>query len=273
MPHLQHDGKKIHYEVHGEGQPLIILNGIMMSTASWQMFLPELTQNNQVILLDFFDQGQSDKLNEAYTQAVQVAVVKTVVDHLKLETFHLLGISYGGAVALQFALAHKSRIRRLMIFNTTPYTSPWLADIGDGWAQAAQLRHKALFYNMTIPIIYSPDFYVKNVDWMNERKELLYRIFTDEFFDGVIRLIDSARSHDVRARLPELSGVETLVVGSDYDFVTPDLDQRYIHEQISGSTWVLLENCGHASMYEQPSAFTTLIKDFLIKASGVAKNE
>jgi len=263
MPHLQHDGKNIHYEVHGSGTPLVILNGIMMSTVSWSMFLPDLTKNHQVILLDFLDQGQSDKLEADYRQDVQVEVLLAVVNHLKLDTFHLLGISYGGEVALHFALSHKARLNKLLLFNTTAYTNPWLDDIGKGWIQAAKTKNVELFYNATIPIIYSPYFYTKNIQWMNDRKSILYDIFTDDFLDGMIRLIKSASSHDVRTSLSDLSGLETLIVGSDYDFITPDFEQLSIHEQISSSQMFILKNCGHASMYEKPQDFLTLIQGFL----------
>jgi len=227
------------------------------------MFLPELTKRHQVVLLDFLDQGQSDRLEEDYTQALQVDVVLAVVNHLDLKSFSLFGISYGGEVALQFALTHKKRLDHLLLFNTTAYTNPWLDDIGNGWIRAAELRDKELFYNATIPIIYSPMFYTKNIQWMNDRKAVLYDIFTDDFLDGMIRLTKSASSHNVKEKLPELDGLKTLVVGSDYDFITPDFEQTFIHEKIASSQLFIIKECGHASMYEKPEAFLTLIKGFL----------
>ena len=263
MPHIQHNGKNIYYEVHGNGQPLVILNGIMMSTLSWAMFLPELTKKNQVILLDFLDQGQSDKMTEDYQQDLQVDVVKAVVDELELKKINLFGISYGGEIALQFALKYGNFIQKLLLFNTTAWTNPWLADMGKGWVIAAQTGNSELFYNATIPIIYSPLFYTKNIDWMNERKSFLYGVFTAEFLESMIRLTNSANTHDVKDRLSELNGIDTLIVGSDYDFITPDFDQRYIHEQVVTSQFFVIKDCGHASMYEKPKEFITLVTGFL----------
>jgi len=263
MPHVQYNGKNIYYEVHGTGQPLIILNGIMMSTLSWAMFLPELTKENQVILLDFLDQGASDKMDSSYDHASQVAVVETVINHLKLEKINLLGISYGGQIAMHFAIKNKHLIDKLLLFNTTSYTSPWLKEIGRGWKKAAELRDKELFYQVTIPIIYAPEFYTKNVQWMEDRKEFLYQVFTDEFLDGIIRLIDSAESHDIRTSLKTLADIKVLIVGSESDFITPEKDQQYIHNEISSSEFVVIKDCGHASMYEKPIQFLTLIKGFI----------
>jgi len=262
MPHTKYQGKKIYYEVHGEGAPLVILNGIMMSTVSWSMFLPELIKKNQVILLDFFDQGQSDKMEHEYKQDLQVEVVNAVIQELKLDKINLLGISYGGEVALQFALKYGHFVKKLLLFNTSAWTNPWLHDIGAGWKQVAKTNDGELFYNVTIPIIYSPRFYVQNAEGMNARKEILKTVFNPSFLAAVFRLIESAEGYDIRDRLPNIKA-KTLIVGSDFDFITPAPDQQEIHDGIPHSTYFEIKNCGHASMYEKPEEFLSIVIGYL----------
>ena len=262
MPHTNYQGKRIYYEVHGEGEPLVILNGIMMSTASWSMFLPELTRDNQVILLDFFDQGQSDKMTHSYKQDLQVKVVKAVVDELKFASINLLGISYGGEVALQFAIRYGHFVDKLLLFNTTAWTNPWLDDIGAGWKQVAKLNDGELFYNVTIPIIYSPSFYTQNAAGMNARKEILKDIFNPSFLASMYRLIESAEGYDIRDQLSDIKA-KTMIVGSDFDFITPAPNQQEIYKGIPHSTYYEIKNCGHASMYEKPLEFLNILKGYL----------
>ena len=262
MPHLQHNGKKIYYEVHGEGQPLVILNGIMMSTLSWAMFLPELTKHNQVVLLDFFDQGQSDKMASDYKHDIQIEVVQAVIDELDLEKVHLFGISYGGEVALQFALKYGNSVDKLVLFNTAAWTSPWLSDIGVGWKKAALLGDADLFYSVSIPVIYSPNFYTKHITWMNERKTFLKQVFNQTFLTAVARLIESSEGFDIRDQLANIKA-NTLIVSSDSDFVTPADNQLEIHHAIEESAYLEIKNCGHASMYERPTEFLSVLKGFL----------
>ena len=101
------NGKEIYYETYGEGRPLIVLNGIMMSCASWAEFVEPFSASNQLILVDFLDQGKSAKMEgQTYTQAIQVEVVAALLEHLSLERVSVLGISYGGEVALQFVLKY-----------------------------------------------------------------------------------------------------------------------------------------------------------------------
>ena len=262
MPHTNYHGKKIYYEVHGEGEPLVILNGIMMSTLSWSMFLPELIKGNQMILLDFFDQGQSDRMTYSYKQDLQVGVVKAVVDELKLDNINLLGISYGGEVALQFTIKYGHFIQKLLLFNTTAWTNPWLFHIGEGWKQVAKSNDGELFYNVTIPIIYSPSFYTQHETEMNARREFLKGVFNTSFLAAVVRLIESAEGYDIRDQLSYIEA-ETLIVGSNFDFVTPAPDQQEIHKGIPHSTYLEIKDCGHASMYEKPREFLSILKGYL----------
>lgn len=270
MPELFYNDKKIYYEVHGDGEPLILLNGIMMSHFSWKLLLPELKKGRKVILFDFFDQGLSDKLELInYKHDIQVEVLKALIDHLDIKKANILGISYGGEIALQFAIKYKEHVNKLLLFNTTSYTSPWLTDIGRGWINAAETYKPEAFYNVSIPYIYSPSFYDENYDWMKDRRQVLYNIFTKDFLEAMIRLITSSEGYDIRHRLHEISA-DTLIVGADYDFITPLCDQEYINKRIKASSFVVIKRCGHASMYERPNEFNTLVNGFLSIEGGLS---
>ncbi len=263
MPDMIYHNKKVHYESYGEGEPLILLNGIMMSHLSWKMFIPQLSKDKKVILFDFLDQGNSDKLQDLdYKHDLQVEVLKALIDHLNIKKVNILGISYGGEIALQFAIKYQEYINKLLIFNTASHTTPWLKDIGRGWIDAAKTYNSETFYNISIPYIYSPLFYTNNYEWMKNRKKLLYDVFTKDFLEAMIRLILSSERYDIRHKLKEIE-VDTLVVGSDFDFVTPLFEQEYIHNNIKGSKFMMIKNCGHASMYERPNEFISLINGFL----------
>lgn len=262
MAFVEYKGKNIYYEVYGDGEPIVILNGIMMSHISWSFCIPELCRNNKVILLDFLDQGKSDKMDSLYKQDIQVEVVKTVIDKLKLDKINLFGISYGGEVALQFALKYRSFLNKLILFNTTSCTNVWLKDIGRGWINAAETVDPETFYNVTIPVIYSPSFYNKNIEWMNRRKEILYKVFQKEFLMAMIRLIQSAEGYDIRDRLNEIN-TDTLIVSSEHDFITPVIEQEYLYKNITNSKYILIRECGHASMYEKPNEFIGILKGYL----------
>lgn len=260
MAYFVFENKNIYYEDYGQGSPILVLNGIMMSCASWKEFIEPLKANNRLILVDFLDQGKSDRMTEAYTQSIQVELANALLDHLSIDKVNLMGISYGGEVALQFAVKYGDRLERLALFNTTSKTGPWLKDIGDAWNLAA--NDADAYYLTTIPVIYSPEFYLKHNDWMNRRRELLRPVFGNpDFTSAMERLVNSAAYYDISGEIHKIS-TPTLVVSCEQDYLTPMEEQRLIASLIPNCQRVIVPNCGHASMYEQPVLFTTLTLGF-----------
>ena len=162
--------------------------------------------------------------------------------------------------AQRFAIDHPDRVDRLVLFNTTPRTGPWLGDIGEGWNLAA--RDPESYYYATIPVIYSPQFYLSKNDWMTRRHEALHAVFSNQdFIRAMIRLTDSARNYDVTEDLHKIAA-PTLVVSCREDYLTPMAEQELICSKIPNSKHVILPGSGHASMYEQPLLFTALTLGF-----------
>lgn len=254
--------KQIFYEDDGVGEPILFLNGIMMSTKSWDPFVSSMTKANRFLRLDLFDMGQSARMNEFYTQALQVEVIKALLEHLKLSKINIMGISYGGEVAIQFALKYPKHLRRLMLFNTTSRTNEWLRDIGRGWNKIGDSLDGEAYYNVTIPVIYSSNFYTEHIEWMDRRKALLVPLFsTKEFQERMKRLVISAESLDVADQIHNIL-TPTLIVSSEYDQLTPILEQKYLATKIKNSTHIVIPNAGHAFMYEKPLLFVSLVLGF-----------
>lgn len=253
--------KSIYYEEYGRGKPLIVLNGIMMSCASWKEFIEPFSARNRLILVDFLDQGKSDRMTgQEYDHAIQVEVVKELVDFLGLDKVCLMGISYGSEVAMEFTLKYPQHVERLLLFNATARTGPWLGDIGDAWNLAA--RDPDAYYLTTIPVIYSPSFYLRKNDWMTRRREALRPVFGNpDFIQAMIRLTNSSRNYDIAGEIHKIA-VPTLVVSAQQDYLTPLEEQQFICSRIPNSHHVVIPNCGHASMYEQPLLYTTLVVGF-----------
>lgn len=252
--------KSIYYEEYGKGRPIVVLNGIMMSCASWAEFVEPFSANNRLILLDLLDQGRSEQMDGPFSQAIQAEVVLALLDHLGLEQVCMLGISYGGEVALRFATQYGHRLEQLALFNTTARTGPWLKDIGDAWNKASQ--DPDAYYLTTIPVIYSPKFYRDHNDWMNRRRKALGPVFGNpRFIDSMVRLTNSAADYDVSDRL-HLIQAPTLVVSCAEDYLTPVAEQRFLADHIPNSHYAIMPDCGHASMYEQPVLFSSLALGF-----------
>jgi pimeloyl-ACP methyl ester carboxylesterase len=263
MAEFNFEGKKVYYEVHGKsGTPIIVLNGIMMSTASWKPFIRDFSRNNVVVLVDFLDQGQSERMTESYDHSVQVRLLDELIERLWINEAVIMGISYGGEIALQYALYRPSRVSKLILANTCARTSPWLKKIGDGWNEVAKTGSGYAYYLTTIPVIYSTEFFIRRAEWMEKREGYLTEYFSrKDVLESLIRLTDSSVGYNVTERLNEIK-CPTLVISASEDGLVPPTEQEILARGIEGSVYVTINGSGHASMYESPQAFASLVIGF-----------
>ncbi len=92
----------------------------------------------------------------------------------------------------------------------------------------------------------------------NKPEENLY----EEYLEDMLSLIESTEGYDIRDYIDKIN-TNTLVVSSEYDFVTPSNEQEYIKEKIKNSTYIMIKDSGHASMYEKPVEFLSILKGYL----------
>lgn len=262
MPKVLIQGKNIYYETYGEGEPLVILNGIMMSTGSWSSFIDVLSSKNKLVLVDFIDQGQSDRGEGQYSQDLHVEILSELFSTLNLGKVHLVGISYGGEVAQRFALKYQEKLLSLILANTTSYTNHILKDIGEGWIYAAKTYDGSQFFKATMPYIYSAEFYEENIDWLKEREKSFSVSLQPEWYEGFIRLVRSAEDLNITDKIHAIK-VPTLIIGAEYDATTPLRYQEEIQKRIPNSKLIVIKGSGHATMYEKPYEFTLAILGFV----------
>lgn len=261
------DGAKLYYEVHGQGEPVIFLHGIMMNTMSWLAFLPDLSKRFRLILLDFRDQGQSSRMQEPYGQDIHIADVLSLLDALHISKVHIMGLSYGGQVALRFALQHQQRIKSLCLFNTPNRISNHLRQIGIAWETAAELNDGERFFQLAVPFIYSEPFYETHLEFLMERQKMFKSMLNKEWFEGFVRLSRSVKDYAVSPKELKAITVPTLLVGADLDIVVSNRMMRDIHENIPNCEWLMIPSAGHGAFLERMNEFLTILIGFVTKHS------
>jgi pimeloyl-ACP methyl ester carboxylesterase len=261
------DGGSIYYEIHGEGEPLIFMNGVMMNTMSWMDYIPLLADKFKLVLVDFRDQGRSSKLAEGYDLDIHVQDILALLDELKIDKVHMVGPSYGGEVALKFALKYQNRLKTLILPNTLTWVPNQLRAIGQGWEEAAQIYDGARFFKLVIPWVYSRHFYQSSLEWLNQRQRLFKDMLTKEWFDSFVRLSQSTRSYNISPEQLQTIKVPTLLIGSDEDTVTPIDLMAVMYENIKGCEFVIMYKTAHGAVLERMHEFVTVICGFVFKHS------
>lgn len=262
MGYLNTDYGQIFYKVYGTGEAIVFLNGIAMSTNSWSPFINQISKNYKMIVLDLIDQGVSRGFEDFYTLEVQADVLKVVLDKLNITKAHLVGMSYGGKVAITFALKYMNIVNSLSLVNTDAYTSKFNQELGRAWVLAAATLNGELFSSVLLPSMYSVSYYENNMDKMKEKEKYLIEMLNQTWFDRFNRTINSSKSYNVIDNIHKIE-VPTLIVTSDEDITIPKKLQCQVHKKIKNSKMVIIKESGHAIMYEKPKEFIEVIMNFI----------
>lgn len=125
MPYVNSQGVRIHYQVEGEGPPLVLQHGFTDSLESWYEFgyVSALKYDYKLILLDARGHGGSEKPHEpaAYEDKLNVADTLAVLDQLNIATAHFFGYSMGGWIGFALAKYAPGRVSSLIIGGRHPY--------------------------------------------------------------------------------------------------------------------------------------------------------
>ena len=145
MPYVTNDGLRIHYEVTGSGDPLVLYHGLTGSGERWRDtgYVASLSDAYRLILLDARGHGLSGKPHDpaAYGRLRQAADVVAVLNELKIATARFWGHSMGGDVALTLGRHHPDRVSALIVTGYSPYAaegdeaaemSAWATDLQGG---------------------------------------------------------------------------------------------------------------------------------------------
>src|SRR5436190_22870640 len=119
MPTIDRDGVAIYHEERGErGDPLLLVMGLGVDAHGWEFQVPALAARHRVILVDNRGVGRSGKPRGPYTTAMMAEDARAVLDGLGVARAHVVGLSMGGMIAQELALAHPDRVGALVLAAT-----------------------------------------------------------------------------------------------------------------------------------------------------------
>jgi pimeloyl-ACP methyl ester carboxylesterase len=118
------NGVEIYFEVHGTGDPLVLLSGFSGSSQDWKPSLSEWGPDFQIVLPDLRGHGRSSILSASFRHEDAALDIFALLDHLGIRTFKGVGISAGGNTLLHLATKQPERVKSMVIVSATPYFPP-----------------------------------------------------------------------------------------------------------------------------------------------------
>jgi pimeloyl-ACP methyl ester carboxylesterase len=132
------NGLKMYYEVHGSGgaEPLVLLHGSYMTISNnWTGWIGELSKNRKVIAVEMQGHGRTADINRDFSYENLADDIAAMLDYLKIEQADLLGYSMGGGVAMQVAIRHPEKVRKVVSISAVFRHDGWVQEALDMYPQ------------------------------------------------------------------------------------------------------------------------------------------
>src|SRR6478752_7341743 len=121
------NGSKVYYEVYGAGDPIVLLHGTYMTiNSNWSELIPVLSKTRRVIALEMDGHGHTPLSQRPFSYQTFADDVVSVLKYLKIDSADILGFSYGGTIAYQFAIQQPVMTKKLIIISSTYKSEGWL---------------------------------------------------------------------------------------------------------------------------------------------------
>jgi len=262
MPTVAANGIELYYEQSGQGRRLLFFNGSGATLAASGLLLKPFRQRFDVVAHDQRGLGATSIPAGPYTMADYAADAAALLDVVGWSTCRVVGVSFGGMVAQEFAVTFPERVERLALLCTSPggtagasYPLHELADLPDDERAAVGLR--ILDTRFTPAWLADHDLDRAIAEMMAARAGA---VRSDEQQRGEAAQLEARRHHDVADRLGRI-GAPTLVAAGRYDGIAPPANAEAIAARIPGSELRLYEG-GHAFFAQDASALPAIL-DFL----------
>lgn len=241
----------LHYQSFGQGTPIIFVHGFSLDSRMWGPQVEVFSKTHQVITYDMRGFGQSPIPVEPHRHHEDL---HNLVEHLKLDKFHLVGLSLGGEIAIDYALTHQDTLLSLTLTDSSlggyPSTVDWrvyakeqgLEQAKDNW-----LNHKVFATAKSKPDVYSQ----------------LRRMVDD--YSGWHWLNSDPR---IKLNPPTIDRLSEIQVATQIMLGEQDLDYYHsiadiLADKIPSSELEYISDSGHMVNLESPEEFNLLIRKFI----------
>jgi len=269
MPHFENEGRALYYEIHGEGEPLLCVMGLSADQLAWTLQVPAFSERYRTIVFDNRDVGQSFRADGPYDVADMAQDTLALADGLALERFHLLGMSLGGTIAQELALAVPERVRSLTLIVTYASAGRWGREFARLWGRAAAQRTDEEHIDWLILQTVSEEFY-ENEEAVEFLRNMLLANPYPQPRDAFLRQLDAGARHDTRDRLGALT-VPTHVIAGEHDLLVPAWKSEEMAQRIPGAKLSVVPRAPHGINVERAEEFNALVLEFLAGVSGSAE--
>ncbi len=262
MPFLSHGPHRFRYEIEGAANApvYVLVNGLTQYAELWAAYREALVARQfRVATFDLLGQGASDKPRLFITQDDQVAALRLLIDELGDAPVFLSGISFGGLIALRYAILHGERLAGLVPMSCFAELSPQLLLLGNALRTGLILGGTGYLQDILLPMNLSNQWLEPLLDKLDSVKRQGWLV------NDVYALQNLMESFlDFEPLTPQLAsiGVPTMILNGEFDFLTPRALHETLRVHIPDSSLVIIPRGYHAFTLEKPALTADLLARF-----------
>lgn len=244
---LKVDGNFSYWE-KGEGQPLILLHGLMGDLKNFQEVYKYFSNKGYQVLIPAMPIYTMPIINTNIKNLAKF--LKNFIDYKGLKKVVLFGNSLGGHVALYFTKHYPDYVKSLVLAGSSGLYEQSLGNTYPRRGDREYIKKKVeeVFYD---PKTADPELVEKIMDLVNDRGKVI----------RTLALAKSAIRHNMAKDLPNMT-MPTCLIWGKYDKVTPPKVADEFHELMPDSDLFWVDKCGHAPMWERPDIFNKILHDW-----------
>ncbi len=241
---------RIAVSVAGKGEPVFFVHGIGSNRHSWDGQVEFFSKYFRAAAWDARGYGDSEDYEGPLQFSTFTSDLLSVFDHLNVRKAHLVGLSMGGRISRNFALAHPERLKSLTLANT----SPGFGALTPGQVAGFVEQRKKLEPAAQAKRLVGPKAPQAAIDKLQAALSAVHR-------ESYLKTVEASVAQDLAAPVEKIR-VPTLVIGGKHDPLYSIDIARGLAKRIPGAKLVELD-CGHVSNLELPDEFNATVLEFL----------
>lgn len=245
-----------------QGAPvLVFVNGLTQYSSLWDTYAAHFAGRGwRVVRFDMIGQGDSDKPALGVTFEDHWRTLEAVLDAAGIERAHVVGISFGGVVATQFACERPERCASLIAMSCFAEMPPQLYLLGCGLYEALTQVGLSSLQRWLMPMNMSDDWLAANAAML---PEMMRRGYAINDLYALQNLMESVQAFQpITGRLGRIA-CPTMILNGEHDFFTPRKCHEVLRSGIHRSRMVIVQHAYHAFTLEHPAVTMRLMEAFL----------
>ncbi|MGH3276182.1 MAG: alpha/beta fold hydrolase [Streptosporangiaceae bacterium] len=268
MPVVQANGIDVHYEVQGEGEPLVLIPYLAADQACYAFQVADYARQFTCFTVDLRGAGLSGKPEGTYTTELLADDVAAFMQAAGVERAHVSGLSLGAATGMWLAAKYPERVKSLSLHSGWDRTDPYLAAVVKSWEVMAQALSSVpdMVIQGIFPWCFTPELYATRPEYIESLAEFV-RGRPMPPVDALLRQSGAVLAHDARAVLGSIQAPTQVTFGR-HDQATSTRFAAPIRDAIADAELVVFEDCAHAPIYQNVEVFNQVTLEFLTRHSG-----